>query len=561
MKKFHNWSDCILLREIESLRALSLHPNIVQVHEVIREDDSKLHFVFEYMPDGSLFDLIQSYTLESLSNPRRAEVREDVRKMNKLKSIAHQVLDALSFMHSNGYVHRDIKPENILLKGNICKLADFGMTRKIHSDFPTFDPLTEYVSTRWYRAPELLLRCPKYGASIDIFATGCVFVEMMTLKPLFPGKSEMDQIFRICSLLGDPQSHGWTEGHQLATKMNCNMRREDCPDQAKNQSLNDYLNRNVHTDFTALISSMIQLNPKYRTTASKALQLARISFNQNYHNLCQITDSDIGPSDNSAKSPLAMRYVSSQGISFNQSSSSSTQENIFSKCIQKSLVKTPPQKEWNDPLIKNYSFDSRKTTPSLASECGYSPVNFSNMNNHSSLTHTNPNKPLNSDDNFLNLSENYDQHRQLKFRSKVLNVPKSIPTTDAFQGPNSNFIFHSPLQIQHVPNHYHDFQNINTNQNFQDQEIFRIQTSNQKNCYQNEFAECVKRSSSTHLEKSNLDRKRHSYSNKDSRHFRKSFQAAGIDSISRPYTMPSTKSNSSRTLNKSTRGFGKRKFR
>ena len=560
MKKFHDWSDCILLREIESLRALSLHPNIVQVHEVIREDDSKLHFVFEYMPDGSLFDLIQSYTLESLSNPRRSAVREDVRKINKLKSIAHQVLDALSFMHSNGYVHRDIKPENILLKGNICKLADFGMTRKIQMDFRSYSPLTEYVSTRWYRAPELLLRCPKYGPSIDVFATGCVFVEMMTLKPLFPGKSEMDQLFRICSLLGDPQSHGWTEGHQLASKMNFNIKREDCPGQGKNQSLNDYLNRNIHKDFTALISSMIQLNPKYRITASKALQLTTIAFNQTSHNLYQITDTDIGPSNKCGKSPLAMGYVSNQGIPFNQSPPSS-QENIFSKCIQKSLIKTPPKKEWNDPMINNYTFDSRKTTPSLASECGYSPVNFSNVTNHSSLSHTNSNISLNCDDNFLNLSEKYDQRRQLQFRSKVFNVPKSIPRCDSIQSTNSNLSFHCPLEMQHATTQHYDFQNSNRYQNFQDQEIFGIQTTNQKNSHQNEFAECIKRSSSTHLPNSNWDRKRYSNSNEDSRPIRKSFRTAGIDNISRPYTIPSRMVNSSQVLNKSTRGFGKRKFR
>ena len=92
-------------------------------------------------------------------------------------------------MHAQGYMHRDIKPDNMLIAGEDCKLADFGLCREI-SNFG--GPLTEYVSTRWYRSPEILLKVPNYGPPSDIFAVGCVMAELFLMRPLFPGANEID---------------------------------------------------------------------------------------------------------------------------------------------------------------------------------------------------------------------------------------------------------------------------------------------------------------------------------------------------------------------------------
>ena len=81
-------------------------------------------------------------------------------------------------------------------------------------------PYTDYVSTRWYRAPEVLLRSTSYSSPIDIFACGCIMAELMTLRPLFPGSSEADQIYKICSVLGSPTMRTWPEGIKLASSMN-----------------------------------------------------------------------------------------------------------------------------------------------------------------------------------------------------------------------------------------------------------------------------------------------------------------------------------------------------
>eukprot|EP00961_Rhodomonas_salina_P067958 912235-Rhodomonas_salina.2 len=96
-------------------------------------------------------------------------------------------------MHKNGYFHRDMKPENVLVQNDITKIADFGLAREIRSK----GPYTEYISTRWYRAPEVLLRSKSYNAPVDNFAVGCIMAELYMLRPLFPGSSESDMINKV----------------------------------------------------------------------------------------------------------------------------------------------------------------------------------------------------------------------------------------------------------------------------------------------------------------------------------------------------------------------------
>ena len=86
-------------------------------------------------------------------------------------------------MHKKNYFHRDLKPENLLCYNNTIKIADFGLAKKCDA----IPPHTDYVSTRWYRAPEILLRSPDYNTPIDIFALGAIMSELFTMRPLFPG--------------------------------------------------------------------------------------------------------------------------------------------------------------------------------------------------------------------------------------------------------------------------------------------------------------------------------------------------------------------------------------
>jgi len=117
-----------------------------------------------------------------------------------VKGYIYQLLKAIEHMHKNAIFHRDIKPENILLSGDTVKLADLGSCRGLYNN----PPLTEYISTRWYRAPECLLTDGHYGYKMDIWGVGCVLFEILSLFPLFPGDNELDQINKIHNVLGTP---------------------------------------------------------------------------------------------------------------------------------------------------------------------------------------------------------------------------------------------------------------------------------------------------------------------------------------------------------------------
>ena len=170
-KKFYSWEECMALREIKSLRKLN-QINIVKLKEVIRVNDD-LYFVFEFM-EQNIYQLMKDRTQNFPEG--------------QIKSIMYQTLLGLAYMHKHGFFHRDLKPENLLVKGEAVKIADFGLAREIRSR----PPFTDYVSTRWYRAPEILLRSTNYNSPVDIFACGAIMAELYMLRPLFPGNNETD---------------------------------------------------------------------------------------------------------------------------------------------------------------------------------------------------------------------------------------------------------------------------------------------------------------------------------------------------------------------------------
>ncbi|XP_064363122.1 serine/threonine-protein kinase MAK isoform X6 [Dromaius novaehollandiae] len=174
----------------------------------------------------------------------------------------YQILQGLAFIHKHGFFHRDMKPENLLCMGpELVKIADFGLARELRSQ----PPYTDYVSTRWYRAPEVLLRSSIYSSPIDIWAVGSIMAELYTLRPLFPGTSEVDEIFKICQVLGTPKKSDWPEGYHLASAMNFHF--PQCvPINLKT------LIPNASSEAIQLMSDMLNWNPKKRPTASQALK-------------------------------------------------------------------------------------------------------------------------------------------------------------------------------------------------------------------------------------------------------------------------------------------------
>lgn len=243
-KQFFSWEECMQLREVQTLRKLN-HPNVIKLKEVIRENN-ELYFVFEYMDDN----------LYQAMNKRDRPFPE-----SKIRNYMYQVLQALAYMHKSGYFHRDMKPENLLVNKDTVKIADFGLAREIRSK----PPFTEYVSTRWYRAPEVLLRSPGYNSPIDVWAVGAIMAELYTRRPLFPGNSEPDEVFKICSVLGTPSNHTWEEGIRLANQMGFKF------PQFVSTPL-ETLIPSASPEAIQLMKDMMLFDPKKRPTSSQALQ-------------------------------------------------------------------------------------------------------------------------------------------------------------------------------------------------------------------------------------------------------------------------------------------------
>ncbi|KAB2006292.1 hypothetical protein ES319_D11G334200v1 [Gossypium barbadense] len=191
---FEHMSDAIrILREVKLVRLLR-HPDIVEIKRIMlppsKREFKDLFVVFELM-ESDLHQVIKA--------------NDDLTREHH-QFFLYQMLRAMKYMHTANVYHRDLKPKNILANAN-CKLkvCDFGLARVAFNDTPTTVFWTDYVATRWYRAPELCGSFfSKYTPAIDIWSIGCIFAEVLTGKPLFPGKSVVHQLELITDLIGTP---------------------------------------------------------------------------------------------------------------------------------------------------------------------------------------------------------------------------------------------------------------------------------------------------------------------------------------------------------------------
>lgn len=190
-QKFMTLEEVQNNEEINVMKYIGEHKNIIKLHEIIYEPaKSRLSLVLDLM-DNNVYEIIKK---------RRGpfQVQQTLR-------LIYQLLNALKHIHSMNIIHRDVKPENCLINpGKMeLKLGDFGSSRDVSEGTR---PLTEYISTRWYRPPECLLTHGVYDSGIDMWAVGCILYELLTGYPLFPGKSTADQINRIHRILGTPSN-------------------------------------------------------------------------------------------------------------------------------------------------------------------------------------------------------------------------------------------------------------------------------------------------------------------------------------------------------------------
>ena len=187
------------IREISLQRELD-HPNIVRLLNIVQSDSSKLYLVVEFM-ETDLKRYIDSLPVSdggrgrALPEGAGAELGRLGLGPAVVKRLMRQLCEGLRYCHSRRILHRDLKPQNLLVdrEGNL-KLADFGLARAFGVPLRTY---THEVVTLWYRAPEILLGGRQYSTGVDMWSVGCIFAEMCTRRPLFPGDSEIDEIFKI----------------------------------------------------------------------------------------------------------------------------------------------------------------------------------------------------------------------------------------------------------------------------------------------------------------------------------------------------------------------------
>ncbi|KAK3009548.1 hypothetical protein RJ639_013778, partial [Escallonia herrerae] len=177
------------LREIKLLCHMD-HENIIKIKDIIRPPER------ERFDDVYIVNELMDTDLHQIIHSSQA-LTED-----HCQYFLYQLLRGLKYIHSANVLHRDLKPSNLLLNANCdLKICDFGLARTTSET----DSMTEYVVTRWYRAPELLLNCSEYTAAIDIWSVGCILMEIMKREPLFPGKDYVQQLGLITELLGSPE--------------------------------------------------------------------------------------------------------------------------------------------------------------------------------------------------------------------------------------------------------------------------------------------------------------------------------------------------------------------
>uniref|UniRef100_A0A1A8N5D2 Protein kinase domain-containing protein n=1 Tax=Nothobranchius rachovii TaxID=451742 RepID=A0A1A8N5D2_9TELE len=236
-----------MIREVALLRKVGFfdHPNIVKlldVSAVFLGLALDLTLVLEYI-DQDLSTYLSKAPASGLGS-------------DSIKNVMLQLLCGLDFLHTNLVMHRDLKPENILVSNNgEVKIADFGLAR-LH----TFNvALTPGVVTLWYRAPEVLLNSV-YMSSVDMWSAGCIFAELLLLRPLFKGYTEVQQLQKIFELIGLPSEDDWPQDSPITYSESWG------PKGACTKLL-----PNLDSDENDLLSKLLIFSPRDRISAAKAL--------------------------------------------------------------------------------------------------------------------------------------------------------------------------------------------------------------------------------------------------------------------------------------------------
>ena len=373
----------------------------------------------------------------------------------KAKFWIYQTLKALEYMHKNGIFHRDIKPENILLLKNKVKLADLGSCKGIYSK----PPFTEYISTRWYRAPECLLTDGYYNYKMDIWGVGCVFYELLTLEPIFPGDDEIDQVNKINYILGSPPE-------DLFEKFvkNSAHRNEFNFEYQKGVGIYRYLNH-VSPDVVDLISKMLIYDPDLRPTARECLnhkcfkefvqqeiknaKKSQLNFYQNSILMKSFNDSISIRNDdsiqiinlnnnntnnnyginnyNNSKTLKTKKEASISNMSFKNANDKYNYKNILLPLIKLNNINEDSKGEdsFNNSLISKKNQDSYLRLPKISQKKSLfgGVINFMNSNEFKKLKHNISNHSL--DKVISSAFTQYEKKQKINIKKRVNDVKKN----------------------------------------------------------------------------------------------------------------------------------------
>jgi serine/threonine protein kinase len=245
--------------ELGTLRKLQPHPHIIALVEerILADGEGKLHMVME----------VAEWDWAAFIHSRHASLAP----LRQLKGYAQQATLALEYCHARGVTHRDVKPENLLITaGNVVKLADFGISKW---EMQRYEQNTEMVTTRWYRAPEVLVCHGRYDYRIDVWSLALTIVELLTLRPVLPGNSEAHQLEMVYDFAGTPTVHEWDPKVQVALRRSYTLeKRRDIGIGLRNHAAQYGRARFMDSAAQALLAPMLALFPGKRCTASDALK-------------------------------------------------------------------------------------------------------------------------------------------------------------------------------------------------------------------------------------------------------------------------------------------------